>query len=347
MISHNSSCRGVVLTGLFIAISFILTHGLSYGQSKELIEAAKREGKVVGYTSLDSNTTAKLMSVFEKKYGIKGSFFRSSATTVMDKALVEYRASKVTYDAVFTNAGPMEVMKKEGLFTSYISPSSKSYDKNVVDKFFGPRYRSVIIGIVYNSQIIKKGDVPRSYEDLLDPKWKGKLITSDPTRHTTTTMWISSLHKVLGSKEKADEWVKKFAAQKPMLVRSLRPAIKSIGSGERPLGIAYLHHVFIYGKKGAPLDYVRGLPGYLGDGHYIGLSSKSPHPNAAKLFIDFFLSQESMEIMAKRGEFVSRKGVYPPLPGADQASKRFVQMVLLTKDQFAQRKNELKRIFKK
>lgn len=331
---------------VWMIVFFLFALGSVAAQEQALIEAAKQEGKVVAYTSLDTDTTKVLMDAFEKKYGIEGEFFRSSATTVMDRALAEYRAGRVTYDVVFTNAGPMQVMKNQKLFTRYVSPSSKAFSEKVVDDFFGPRYRSVIIGIVYNPNLIDKKDAPSGYGDLVDPKWKGKLITSDPTRHTTTTMWFASLPKVMGSQEKADAWTKAFAANNPMLVRSLRPAIQGIASGERPLGIGYLHHVFIYGKEGAPLTYVQDLPWYLGDGHYIGLSSKAPHASAAKLFIDFFLSKESMEIMAERGEFVSLKGVYPDLPGAEHAVENFVQMELLSKEQFVQQKKRLQGIFK-
>lgn len=81
----------------------------------------------------------------------------------------------------------------------------------------------------------------------------------------------------------------------------------------------------------------------MGDGHYLDLNNKAPHPNAGKAFIDYFLGDESMKIMAQRGEFVNRKGVYPPLPDADKI--QFVQMVKLNTKEFAEKKKEYKQIF--
>jgi len=165
----------------------------------------------------------------------------------------------------------------------------------------------------------------------------------DPTQHTTTTQWVASLWKVMG-KEKADKYIHDLAAMKPILVESLLPAAERVSTGETPIAITYVKYAFIFGKKGAPLDYVR-LDKMLGDGHYVALDSKAPHVNAGKAFIDYFLGDESMKMMAQLGEFVNLKGVYPPLPGADKI--QFVQMVNFDSKQFAEKKKEYKQIFLK
>jgi len=103
----------------------------------------------------------------------------------------------------------------------------------------------------------------------------------------------------------------------------------------------------LWGLKGAPMDYVKGLPVYLGDGNYIGLTSKAQHPNAAKLYIDYFLGQESSEIMANVGEFVNRRGILPPIAGADQVAAKFVQMISMTADDYSQKKEEYRKIFRR
>jgi iron(III) transport system substrate-binding protein len=134
----------------------------------------------------------------------------------------------------------------------------------------------------------------------------------NPTLHDTTIDWLSSLHLVFGSTQKANDWIKRLAALEPLLLDSMVPVGERVASGEVPLGVAYVKYVHLWSRKGAPMDYVKGLPVYLGDGNYIGLTAKAPHPNAAKLYIDYFLGQESSEIMANVGEFVNRSGVYPP-----------------------------------
>jgi iron(III) transport system substrate-binding protein len=259
----------------------------------------------------------------------------------MDRALSEYRAGKPLFDVVLTNTNPMRIMQQDGIFARYQSPMEKEYPKDVVDPALGPMYRHTVIGVIYNTSLIKPADAPKSLEDLLKPQYRGKLVMSDPSAHTTTTQWVESLYKVMG-KEKAEKFVRDLAATKPALVASFLPAARQVSTGQTPIGITYIKYAYIYGKEGAPLDYV-SLSEMLGDGEYIDLSNKAPHPDAGKAFIDFFLSDESLKIMAKEGEFVTRAGIYPPLPGADKI--RFVQMDELASKQYAALKQQYEKLF--
>jgi iron(III) transport system substrate-binding protein len=239
------------------------------------------------------------------------------------------------------------INKEKGLLVRYVSPSAKDYNKQLVDGFFGPNYRSVIIGFLYNKSMIKVEDAPKSYEDIVNPKWKGKITMGNPSLHDTTINWLASLPAVFGSTQKANDWIKRLAALEPLMLDSMVPVGERIASGEIPLGVAYVKYVHLWGLKGAPMDYVKGLPVYLGDGNYIGLTSKAQHPNAAKLYIDYFLGQESSEIMANVGEFVNRRGILPPIAGADQVAAKFVQMISMTADDYSQKKEEYRKIFRR
>jgi iron(III) transport system substrate-binding protein len=327
----------------FVALlaAAILIQSPAYGQSSSLIEAGKKEGKVVIYGSLENDTTDAIKQAFQKKTGIEAEYWRASATKVMDRALTEYRAGKALFDVILTNDNPMEIMFRQGIFAKYNSPTAKDYPKEAIDPNLGPRYRNVVIGVVYDKNQIKPADAPKSLEDLVKPQYKGKLVMPDPTQHTTTTQWVASLWKLMG-KEKADKYIRDLAATKPILVESLLPAAERLSSGETPIAITFVKYVYIYGKKGAPLEYIR-LGKFMGDGHYIDLNNKAPHPNAGKAFIDYFLGEESMKMMAQLGEFVNRKGVYPPVPDADKI--QFVQMVHFNSKEFAEKKKEYKQIF--
>ena len=149
--------------------------------------------------------------------------------------------------------------------------------------------------------------------------------------------WISSW-----AKKKPTNLFAILAAQKPILVESLLPAAERVATGETPIAITYVKYVYIFGQRGAPLDYVR-LGKFMGDGHYLTLGNKAPHPNAGKALIDYFLGPESMSTMAKLGEFVNRKGIYPPLPDADKI--QFVEMYDLDSKKFAEKKKEYQQIF--
>ena len=327
--------------GFALLATLLLSRAPGFSQSTNLIEAGKKEGKVVAYGSLESDNADAVFQVFKKKTGIEVDYWRASATKVMDRALSEYRAGKPLFDMIITNDAPMQIMVKEGIFTKYDSPSAKDFTKDSIDPNLGPRYRNVIIGVIYNKDVIKPADAPKSLEDLVKPQYRGKLVMPDPTQHTTTTQWVASLEKLMG-KEKAEKYIRDLAAQKPVLVESLLPAAERVSTGETPIGISYVKYVYMYSQKGAPMDYVR-LGKMMGDGHYVALGSKAPHPNAGKALIDFFLGQESMSIMAKMGEFVNRKGIYPPLPDADKI--QFVEMYDLDSKQFAEKKKEYQQIF--
>jgi iron(III) transport system substrate-binding protein len=324
----------------FIASTFLVAAPV-FSQNAKLIEAGKKEGKVAVYGSLESDTADGVFSMFKKKTGIEVDYWRASATKVMDRALTEYRAGKPLFDIILTNDNPMQIMLKEGIFAKYDSPSAKDFPKDAIDPNLGPRYRNVVIGIVYNKSVISPADAPKSLEDLVKPQYRGKLVMPDPTQHTTTTQWVASLEKLMG-KEKAEKYIRDLAAMKPILVESLLPAAERVATGETPIAITYVKYAYIFGQKGAPLDYVR-LGKMMGDGHYLTLGSKAPHPNAGKALIDYFLGPESMSTMAKLGEFVNRKGVHPPLPDADKI--QFVEMYDLDSKQFAEKKKEYQQIF--
>lgn len=327
--------------GFALVASAFLSSAVVYCQSANLTEAGKKEGKAVVYGSLESDSADAVFNAFKKKTGIEVDYWRASATKVMDRALSEYRAGKPLFDIILTNDNPMQIMFKQGIFAKYDSPTAKDFPKDAIDPNLGPRYRNVIIGVVYNKNMIKPADAPKSLEDLVKPQYKGKLVMPDPTQHTTTTQWVASLWKLMG-KEKADKYIRDLAAMKPVLVESLLPAAERVSTGETPIAITYVKYVYIFGKKGAPLDYAR-LGKMMGDGHYLALDSKAPHPNAGKALIDYFLDDESMNLMAKLGEFVNRKGIYPPLPDADKI--QFVEMVDLTTKEFAEKKKEYQKIF--
>jgi iron(III) transport system substrate-binding protein len=261
----------------------------------------------------------------------------------MDRALAELRAGKSVFDVMVNNSGAIHVMKKDGLFAKYLSPAAKAFPKEVVDSEVGPVYRNTPVGIVYNRGSVSAADAPKSLEELLNPKYKGKLVMPDPTQHTTTLQWLASLYKIMG-KEKADRFIQDLGASKPFMVESFAPAAERVSTGETPIAISLIRYTVTYADKGAPVDYVR-LGKMLSTGQYLALSKKPNHPNGAKAFIDFFLGDESMRILAKMGEFVNRKGIYPPLPGADKIQA--VEMDDFDAKEFKEKTQEFQKIFLK
>jgi iron(III) transport system substrate-binding protein len=326
-----------------VSLAFMLACAMVWApaQAKADLAAARKEGKIIVYGSLESSTMTIVRKAFKEKYGVDIEYWQSSSTKVTDRIMTEFRAGRQLFDVTLNHRPLLKIMKNEGMVGTFSSPAFKFFPPEVMDLDVGPAYRHVIIGIIYNEAYIKGEQAPRSYEDLLNPKWKGKFVMADPTRHTTTIQWLASLQKIMG-KEKADTFIKGLGAQKPVLVDSITPAAQKILTGEVPIGFSFTKYVIIYGKEGAKLDYVK-VDKMLGDGQYIGVSSKPAHPNASQLFIDYFLSEEGMKILADVGETVTRKGVYPALRDADKI--KFVEFDELDEKGFAEKKQEYRKIF--
>lgn len=327
---------------LFFGCLVLLRVSSGFAQTAPLIDAAKKEGgKVIVYTSMETFTADALKRAFEKKTGLQMDYWRGGSTEVTDRVLGEHRVGKPIFDVVATTGDHMHLMAKEGAFTQYESPSLKGFAKEAIDPLLGARYRNVLYGVIYNKNSIKASEAPKTLEDVVKPEYRGKLVMPHPVNHTLTIQWLASLDKIM-PKPRAEKFIRDLAAARPIFVESIVPAADRVGTGETPIGITFVRFVLTYNKQGANLDYVRDY-NMLGDGQYISLGAKAPRPNAGKAFIDFFLDDESMKIQAATGEFVNRKGIYPPLADADKI--KFVQMYQFGKEDFETKKKEYQKIF--
>jgi len=328
------------MKSLLLFVALIFAHS-ALAQDAKLVAEAKKEGKVVIYGSMETDIFEGVQQAFEKKTGIKVDYWRAAGATVLERASSERRANKVGYDLVLNNAGPMEILLAEGALAKYDSPLAKNFPAEFQHPQLGPSYRMGIVGIVYNKSIISPDKAPKSLEDLLKPEFKGKLAFADPQRGAVAVMWPMSLYKLMG-KERADKYLRDLAATKQVIVEGVLPAAERVTTGETPVAITYLKYVIGFGQKGAPLDYVRQEK-MLGHGHAIAMSSRAAHPNAAKAFLDFFYGDESLKIMAKFGEFVTRKGINPPLADADKI--QVVEMDEPDANTMAEKLKEYRKIF--
>ena len=285
------------------------------------VEAAKKEGKVVVYGSVPPQSMEGLHQAFKKKYGIDIEYWRGSSTQVSERALTEWRAGRPAYDVAEGNRGVQLIMKGEGLFQKFIPPSSEKFPARFKEKdgLITP-WRVLPISILYNTELVKPAELPKTFDDLLSPKWTGKITIPDPTRHTTTAQFLWNLEKFKG--DKWLDYVKALAKQKPILVESLAPVTTTIIKGEAAVGITYIKYIKQY--KG-PVNYVP-MDKYLTDPNYLSLSAKASHPNAAKLYIDFACSPEGQKEIAEDGEFVLAPGVYPPIKDAEKVAPHMVFM---------------------
>jgi iron(III) transport system substrate-binding protein len=285
------------------------------------VDAAKKEGRIVVYGAQVPQAMKPLHAAFEKKYGISVEYWRGSSTGVSERALTEWRAGKPGFDIVEGNRGVQLIMRDEGLFQKFIPPSSEKFPAQFKEKdgMITP-WRVLPISILYNTDMVKTGDLPKTLDDLLAPKWTNKITMPDPTRHTTTAQFLWNLNKFKG--EKWLDYVRALAKQKPLLVESLAPVTTTIIKGEAPVGITYIKYVKQY--KG-PVSYVL-MDKYLTDPNYMSLSAKASNVNAAKLYLEFICSAEGQKLVAAEGEFVMSPGIFPPIQDAEKVAPNMIFM---------------------
>jgi iron(III) transport system substrate-binding protein len=267
--------------------------------SPQLIESAKKEGEVVFYGAVPVNIVKRITDVFEKKYSIPVKHWRGDATEIVNRVLTEARAGRPTFDVTLGNEAVMQALDEKNILGVFDPPAAQGYPKQFRDPDLRmTAWRVLPYGINYNHQLIKAEDAPKSYEELLLPRWKGKFGLANPGIHVTTLQFVLSLDKLYGTK-----WLKiveGWAKQEPRLGRSLTDLLTPMTSGEVPVAISYIKDKFQFP---GPIEYVR-MNQYLASVGFIALNRQAPHANAAKLFTDFFLTAEPQRLFGESGEYV-------------------------------------------
>ena len=304
------------------------------------IDAAKKEGKVVVYAAVPPQTMKVINDPFEKKYGIRVEYWRASTTGILERALNEWRVGQPGADVIEGNKGPQLILKAEGVFDKFLPPSAGKFPRQFIeaDGILTP-WRFNPISILYNTELVKKQELPKTLADLLLPGWKGKITIPDPSRHTTTAQFLADLDRYEGIKWR--EFARGLAQQQPLLVESFAPIVNTVIKGEAHLGITYLKYV---GQYKGPIDYVR-LNKYLADTNYMGVGKKAAQPNAGKLYVEYICSPEGQKAMAATGEFVLAPQITPSIAGATEVAQRTIFMEEPTADEFKKLREEMRQIF--
>lgn len=302
---------------ILVVLMVLLTASFAYAADKDLAAKAKQEGKATFYANITG--VKPIMEDFNKTYGLEGQYTRISTSKFLATVLTEFQAGKLMADVLQAPLPIMQLLKEKGVFTPYSAPGAAAYpewtrqDDQI--QVFGIEY----VALIYNKELVKAEDVPKRYEDLTDPKWKGKIVMANPASHATTISWLVGLkEKVFKSEEAWMKFLKGLAANDPMFVRSFGPTPAPIASGEKAIGISMPKYIIT--KAPAPLDWARVEQPLLGTPRGIAISAKAPNPAAAKLFVDYWLGKQAMQNLCdKVGEYVLHPGVYPPIDGIDKA----------------------------
>ena len=302
----------------FILLLALILVPSAFAADTALVEKAKAEGQVSFYANMTA--IQPIMDVFNAQTGLQGKYTRISTSKFLPTVLTEFQAGKLMADVLQAPLPVMELLKAKGVLASYASPAAAGYPdwtrKDDQIQTFGIEY----VGLIYNTELVKPADVPTRYEDLTDPKWKNKIVMANPATHATTISWLVGLKEnVFASEAQWMQFLKGLAANRPMLVKSFGPTPAPVESGEKAIAISMPKYIIT--KAPAPLDWARVKQPLMGTPRGMAISASAKNPNAAKLFMDFWLSQKAMGMLATDvGEYVLAPGVFPPIDGMDKAT---------------------------
>ncbi|MGB7951246.1 MAG: extracellular solute-binding protein [Candidatus Binatia bacterium] len=297
---------------------------------------AKEEGQVLLYTSLAGSDTKAFSSAFEKAYpGVKLDIYRASGTTLLQKILTENRAGNEFVDAVMTEDAVLHVLKGKNLLAKFDSPERAAFDARFKDKdgFWTDVYPTVH-SIPYNTKLVAQKDVPKRYTDLLDPKWKGKLGLNK-----NNYMFIAALLDFYG-KEKGEDFLKKLAQQNPQVRSGGTLTATLVGAGELPIAFSVnANNVENVKEKGSPVDWARIEDPLYGEPHPAAVMANAARPNAARLLVEFAISKQGQELMAKLGKVPGRGDVKPQI-GVDRVKLRIMPVEEAARADYYQKRFE-------
>ncbi|MEE4605612.1 MAG: extracellular solute-binding protein [Desulfobacteraceae bacterium] len=302
---------------VLIILSSLILASSAFAADSDLAQKAKAEGQVSYYANMTA--IQPIMDMFNEKTGLKGKYTRISTSKFLPTVLTEFQAGKLMADVLQAPLPVMQMLKAKGVLAPYTSPSAANYptwtreDDQI--QAFGIEY----VGLIYNKELVQPGDVPKRYEDLTDPKWKNKIVMANPGAHATTISWLVGLKEnVFKSEAEWMQFLKGLAANRPMLVKSFGPTPAPVESGEKHIAISMPKYIIT--KAPAPLDWARVEQPLMGTPRGMAISASAKNPNAAKLFMDFWLTKEAMaKLSTEVGEYVLAPDVFPPIDGMDKA----------------------------
>jgi iron(III) transport system substrate-binding protein len=288
--------------GSALAILALATAPQAEAADAAMIKAAKKEGQAVWYTTLIvSQMVRPAVAAFEKKYGVKVKYARANSSTTAIKILNEHKAGRVQADLTDGTSTPGALIK-EGIIDAWLPDGVKNYPSYMVDK--GKRWTTTNIYVLtpaYNTNLIKPGTQPKTYEELLNPKYKGKITWNGGPSTSGSAGFVGTILGAMGEKKGMD-YLKKLAKQNiAAQSASARKVLDTVIAGEYSICLqCFNHHSVISQKKGAPVNWYAIEPATVVL-HLVAKIKNSPNPNAGKLLFDFLVSDEGQAIFQKAG----------------------------------------------
>ncbi len=276
-----------------------------------IVAAAKKEGALTLYTTIAEKDLPILIKPFETKYGIKVNVWRAGTDKVLQRTLAEASAKRRDVDVVHFGSPEMEALSREKVLQPVTSPVYRDLVPGSVPRH--QEWAATILSVwvhAYNTNLIKKADLPRTYQDLLDPKWKGKLGIESKNQD-----WFASVVEISGGKDKGLKFFQDLVARNGISPRSGHTLLTNmVVSGEVPMALTVYNYMPEQArKKGAPIDWFVIEPA-IARSNAVGVARNAPHPAAALLFHEYMLT-DAQQLMTTIDYVPTNTKVTSPLKG--------------------------------
>jgi iron(III) transport system substrate-binding protein len=278
-------------------------------RQQKLIDGAKKEGTVSVYTSAQTTDFNLLAAAFEKKYGVKVTIWRSGSEDIVTRTVQEARANRFTVDVVETNGPELESIHRENVLQLVKSPYLADLIAPAIlphGEWAGSRLNVFVQA--YNTKLVKKADLPKTWEDLANPKWKGKIGIEQEDSD-----WLAGIFGDIGD-ARARKVFKDIVSTNGISVRKGHTLLTQlVVSGEVPLALTvYNYKAEQFKGKGAPIDWF-SIGTAIARPNGVGVARRAPHPHAAVLFYDFEIGEEGQRILAQRDFVPTNRKIDTPL----------------------------------
>jgi len=290
---------------LFLALFSVVagSYSLSLAATNDaIVEASRLEGEVIYYASMNLGEANALIGEFEKRYPfIKVKLNRAGSEKLLTRVLTEARAKRTFADVIQTVEFSMHIFRRNGILARYVPQSNAAYPQEFKEEGFWTTvyYNAYVTG--YNTKLAPARDLPKSYDDLLDAKWKGKLMMEG-----TKADWFAGMLQILGQ-ERGLKYMRALAKQQPSPREGHELLAQLVAAGEGVIDVNIpAASVERMKERGAPIEWTAlgPVPAIMVG---IGLSAQAPHSNAAKLFMEFVLSRDGQKLIQTPGRHVAHR----------------------------------------
>lgn len=307
------------------------------------LQAIKSEGKAVGYGVLVDSQWKTLNGLMQKRYGVPVENFRGDTGAVVGRIDTEEQAGKHLWDMVVLEGAYQDGLASQG----YLQKLSPDLMGRFPEKWRDPKgywvtFTLFPLAVLYNTDLVPKGQEPKSLDDLTDPRWKGKIAMTDPTLNEAFIRWFQVIREEKGAK--ADEYFKALAANNPTFFQSGLTVSTNVNQGQFPIGLGFMTHVLSVGGPNGHMGFMKQDPMPTTSGAF-ALSANPPHPNTASALANLFLSPEYLQPSGDLGYPITLPGIKSAIKEANGLNYQDVPQLAPAK--FKEAQTYFKGIFKK